>query len=126
MISPTINELGKISKKIIEQFNQEILKKTDVNQWENTNNTVNWFNNIDNKKDCTFIQFDVKGVYPSMTEEILEESISFAKPFIDIDDHKIRTIKHCRKSLLFHNKVAWKNKTTTNCFDVTMASYDDA
>ena len=30
------------------------------------------------------------------------------------------------KSLLFHNNVAWKKKTTTSCFDVTMGSYDDA
>ena len=45
---------------------------------------------------------------------------------MDIDDHKIRTIKHCRKSLYFHNNVAWKKKTTTSCFDVTMGSYDDA
>ena len=45
---------------------------------------------------------------------------------MDLDDHKIRTIKHCRKPLLFHNNVAWKKKTTINCFDVTMGSYDGA
>ena len=109
MINPTKNELGKISKKIIEQINQEILKKTDVNQWKNTNNAINWFNNTENKKDFTFIQFDIKDFYPSITEEILQEAISFAKPLIDIDNHKIRT-KHCRKSFLFHNNVAWKKK----------------
>ena len=42
---------------------------------------------------------------------------------MNIDDQKIRTIKHCRKSLLFHNNVAWKKQTTTSCFDVTMGSY---
>ena len=45
---------------------------------------------------------------------------------MDIDDHKIRTIKHCRKPLLFHNNVAWKRKTTASCFDVTRGSYDGA
>ena len=30
------------------------------------------------------------------------------------------------KSLLFHNNVAWKKKTTASCFDVTMGSYDGA
>ena len=74
----------------------------------------------------TFIQFDIKDFYPSITEEILEEAISFAKSLTDIDDHKIRTIKHWRKSLLFHNNVAWKKTTTTSCFDVTMGSYDGA
>ena len=46
LINPTKNELGKISKKIIEQINQKILKKTDGNQWKNTSNVINWFNNI--------------------------------------------------------------------------------
>ena len=45
---------------------------------------------------------------------------------MDIDSHKIRTIKHCRKSLLFRNNVAWKKKTTTSCYNVTMESYDGA
>ena len=126
LINPTKNQLGRISKKIIEQSNQEILKKTDVNQWKNTSNIINWFNNIENKKDCSFIQFDIKEFYPSITEDILEGAISFAKSLMDIDDHKIRTIKHYRKSLLFQNNVAWKKKTTTSCFDVTMSSYDGA
>ena len=126
LIKPTKNELGKISKKIIDQINQEILKKTDVNQWKNTSDVINWFNNIKNKKDFSFIQFDLKEFCPSITEEILEKAISFAKSFMDIDDHKIRTIKHCRKSLSFHNNVAWKKKTTTSCFDVPMGSCDGA
>ena len=70
---------GKISKKVIQQINQEILKKTDVNQWKNTSNVINCFNNIESKKDCSFIQFDIKEFYPSITEEILEEAISFCK-----------------------------------------------
>ena len=126
LINPTKNELGKISKKIIKQINREILKKTDANQWKNANNVINWFNNIKNKIDCTFIQFDIKDFYPSITEEILEEAISFTKSLIDTDDHKIRTIEHCRKSLSFYNNVAWKKKTTASCFDVTMGSYDGA
>ena len=78
------------------------------------------------KKDCSFVQFDIKEFYPSVTEQILGEAISFAKSLMDIDDHKIRTTKHCRKSLLFHNNEAWKKKTTASCFDVTMVSYDGA
>ena len=126
LINPTKNKLGKISKKIIEQINQKILKKTDASQWKNTSNVINWFNNIENKKDCSFIQFDVKEFYPLITEDILQEAISFPKSFMDIDDHKIRTIKHRRKFLLFHSNVAWKKKTTKSCFDLTMSSYDGA
>ena len=96
----------RISKKVIEQINQEILKKTDVNQWKNTSNIINWFNNIEIKKDCSFIEFCIKEFYLSIPEEILEEAISLAKSLIEIEDHKIRTIKHSRKSILFHKNVA--------------------
>ena len=106
LINPTKNELGKISKRILKQINQETLKKTEVNQWKNTSKVINWFNNIENKKYCSFIQFDIKEFYPSITEEILEQAISFAKSLTDIDYHKIITIKHSRKSVLFHNNVA--------------------
>ena len=126
LINPTKKELGKISKKVIQQINQEILKNPDINQWEITSNAANWFNNIENKKDYSFVQFDIKEFYPSVTEQILGEAISFAKSFMDTDDHKIRTNKHCRKSFLFHNNEAWKKKTTKSCFDVTMVSYDGA
>ena len=68
----------------------------------------------------------IKEFYPQITEEILEEATSFTKSLIDFDDHKIRTIKHCRKSLLFHSNVAWKKETTASCFHVTMDSYDGA
>ena len=61
-----------------------------------------------------------------IAEETLEEAISFAKSLTDIDDHQIRTIKHCRKYILFHNNVAWKEKAKTSCFDMTMGSYDGA
>ena len=27
---------------------------------------------------------------------------------------------------MFHNNIAWKEKTTASCFDVTMDSYDEA
>ena len=40
-ISPRKNKLVKISKKVIEQINQEILKKTDFNQWKNTSHVIN-------------------------------------------------------------------------------------
>ena len=97
----------------------------DKTQATQSTGSITWLNNIEEKY-CSFIQFDIKEFYPSITEEILEKAISFAKSLTDIDDHKIRTIKHCRKSLLFNNNVAWKKKTTTSCFHVTIATYDGA
>ena len=50
-----------------------------MNQWENTKNVTDWFIKIDNKKDCTFIQFDINEFYPAISESILGKAINFAK-----------------------------------------------
>ena len=97
-----------------------------MNQWKSTKNVTDWFKKIDNKKDCKFIQFHIKEFYPAISESILGKAINFAKEFIDIESSNLRTIQHCRKSLLFHMNEAWKNKSTDSCFDVTMGSYDGA
>ena len=55
LINPTKNELGKISKQMIERINQKLLKELQVNQWKNTNDVINWFNHIEKKNECTFI-----------------------------------------------------------------------
>ena len=78
------------------------------------------------KKQLFFHPIRYRRIPPLIAEEIIEETISFAKSLINTDSQKIRTIKHCRKSLLFHNNVAWKTKPTTSCFDVTMGIHDDA
>ena len=38
----------------------------------------------------------------------------------------MRTIFHCRKSLLYLKDEAWVKKSSNDCFDVTMGSYDGA
>ena len=81
-----------------------------MNQWKNTNEVIGWFVNIDNKHQCIFIQLDIKDFYPSITEEILEKSLEFAKQYVDITEKNIQSIKHCRKSLLFLNDESWKKK----------------
>ena len=53
-------------------------------------------------KKTAFIQFDIKEFFPSITEEIVGETISFALQSYSFKDHKIRTTKLYRKSLWFH------------------------
>ena len=97
-----------------------------MNQWKSTKNATDWFKKIDSKKDCIFIQFDIKEFYPGISESILGKAINFAKEFIDIESSNLRTIQHCRKSLLFQINEAWKKKSSNSYFDVTMGSYDGA
>ena len=80
--------------------------------------------NINEKNKCAFIQLDIKEFYPSVTEDILENAITFAKTFISVTDPDLRIIKHCRRSLLFSKEEVWKIKSTRSCFDGTMGSYD--
>ena len=85
LINPTKTELGKISKKIIEDINKQLIEKLKVNQWKSTKNVTDWFKKIDNKKDCKFIQFDIKQFYPAISESILGKAINFGKELIDIE-----------------------------------------
>ena len=43
-----------------------------------------WFRRIKNKSKATFIQFDIIDFYPSITKNILIDSINYARKYIDI------------------------------------------
>ena len=65
---------------------------------------------------CAFIQLDIMEFYPSITEMILANALSFAKQHVKISYKELRIIKHLRKSLLCHNNEAWKKKISDNGF----------
>ena len=85
LFNPRKTELGKISKKIIEDINKQLTEKMKMNQWKSTKNVTDWFIKIENKKDCTFIQFDLKEFSTAISESILGRAINFKKEFIDIE-----------------------------------------
>ena len=120
LLNPTKSELGKVSKFILEKINKNLKDILILNQWKNTNDVLEWFNNISDKRNCAFIQLDIAEFYPSITEKILKNALSFAKQHTEINKNETRTINHCRKSLLFHQNEAWKKKSSYSCFDVTI------
>ena len=126
LINPAKNEPGKVNKLIIEKINKKLISELHFNQWKNTNSVLKWFIDISNKKDCSFIQLDIKEFHQSINKDILTNAIQFAKLHTTIDDKDLRLIMHCRKSLLFLGKETWKKKSTESCFDVTMGSFDGA
>ena len=79
LINPYKSELGKVSKSILENLNQHLVKLLHVNQWKNSASVIEWFWNIEDKKNCTFIKFDIREFYPSITETILDKALLFAK-----------------------------------------------
>ena len=125
LINPVKNELGKVSKLVIEKINK-MISELHFNQWKNTDLLIKWFIDISNKKGCSFIQLDIKEFYPSINEDILTNAIQFAKLHTTIDVKDLRLIMHCRKSFLSFVNETCKKKSRESCFDVTMGSVDGA
>ena len=125
LINPAKSEIGRISKQILEKINTTIRNTTSLNQWKNSLSVINWFNKIQDKQQHTFIIFDIENFYPSITEDLLQNALSFAKTYCTITDKDTNIIMHARKSLLFNNGTTWIKKDS-NLFDVTMGSFDGA
>ena len=126
LINPAKSNLGKVSKTILDRVNNDIRAQTNSNQWRNTDDTIAWFKAINNKDRHTFLNFDIAEFYPSISEQLLDEAITWAKQYSQITGYEIKIIKHARQSLLFNNNQTWTKTNATDAFDVTMGSYDGA
>ena len=124
LINPSKTEIGIISKQILEKINTKVRKDTQLNQWKNTDEVIQWYNSIDNKQQKTAIVFDICNFYPSITENLLDKALEFARKYTQITDENIHIIKHSKNTSLFHKNERWCKKSGK--FDVTMGSYDGA
>ena len=91
---------------------------------ENTKDAINWFNSIKNKQNCTFIAFDVESFYPSISCNLFEKAILFAKQYAKITQEEMNIIMQARKTFLFYNELPWIKKmkggfrySNGRCFD---------
>ena len=125
-LNPAQSQLGKVSKSILDNINNEIRAHTHVSQWRNSTDAISWFQSIKDKQRTSFISFDIVDFYPSISEQLLDRAITWAKQFTKITDRDVTIIKHTRKSLLFHQNRAWSKRNSDNTFDVTMGSHDRA
>ena len=78
-----------------------MISELHFSQWKKTNSVLKWSVDISNKKDSLFIQLYIKELYPSINEDILTNTIQFAKRYTTIDDKYLHIIMNRRKSLLF-------------------------
>ena len=125
LLNPTKTEIGRISKQILEKIVATVREKTKFNQWKNTASVIDWFKNIVNKKRFSFIVFDICDFYPSISEELLNAALDFAKDFIEISDEDRKIIIQARKSLLISKETQWIKKGNS-IFDVGQGSFDGA
>ena len=107
VINPSKKELGLVSKKHLEEIITNVANTIKVNWWWNTKSR--------------FIKFDIVEFFSSISEELLNHSISFARSITTISDSVINIIHHSRKSLIF-DRSAWVKKRSNSLFDVTMGS----
>ena len=125
LLNPAKNEIGRISKAILDKINTEVRSILSLNQWKNTSNVIDWFKGIKDKSVSKFIIFDIKDFYPSITQELLTKALTFAKKHTNVSKEDINVIQQARKSLLFNNGESWIKKDS-GLFDVTMGAYDGA
>ena len=75
------------------------------------------------KKKGRFVQFDICEFYLSISEELLRNSLDYAKTHAKVDDEEVDIILACR-IVLFNNVKTWTEKNTN--FDVIMGAQDGA
>ena len=54
LTNPAKNELGRISKLILDKVNEKIGQEFQLNQWKNTDVVIDWFKQIENKNSYKF------------------------------------------------------------------------
>ena len=103
-----------------------MVQNVNVNQSKNSKSVIKWFTALESKTDWVFIKFDIREFYPSITENILKISLSFANEYQNIPEEDIPMINHGHKSLLFSDNQPRKKKNAEGCFDAVIGSYDGA
>ena len=78
------------------------------------------------KKQSHIIKFDIVSFYRSISRNVLNEAIQFARNYHNINDDMINTIMNSRKAFLFYDGNPWVKKDTLQHFDVTEHSFDGA
>ena len=66
VINPTKAELGMISKQMLTEIITAVKSKSHLVQWKNSDATIDWFTNLENKSRIHLLQFDVVDFYASI------------------------------------------------------------
>ena len=104
LLNPTKMELGRVSKQLIEKVVSEVREKTGLLQWKNTTSCLQWFDKIQDKNQCTFMQFDLANFYGSISKELLDEAVAWASTITNIDEKTKKILYHCRKKISYFIK----------------------
>ena len=104
LIKPAMNEIGRLSKSILDKINNKLRSTTSLNQWKFTSEVINWLNKIEERSKHTFIVFDIKDFYPSISKHFLQKTLNLAKTKVSITQERGKIIYHSRKFVLFKDQ----------------------
>ena len=125
LINFSKSDIGRISKQILDKINLKLTSDTKVNQWKNSISVIEWFNNIWSKDQHRFIVFDIKSFCSSISEDLFNEALIFAKIKVDITNQEMSIIKQSRNTL-FNKNQPWVKKYGNEEFDVPIGCFDGA
>ena len=107
VINPACNNLGKFSKRVLDEINTKCREVAGVSQWKSTQDVLRWFTEIHaqnpTKNKGKFVQFDICEFYPSISDKLLKDSLDYAKNHASIDEEEVDLIMACRRSILFND-----------------------
>ena len=64
LINPSKSNTGKISKVILDTINKKIVRSSEIKQWKNKSNVLDWYANYIDKNKALFVQFDIETFIP--------------------------------------------------------------
>ena len=126
LINTFKSNLGIVSKQILDKINKAVLSGTNVNQWKNSAEVIEWFKAIPLKHKKSFISFDVVDFYPSISKDLLLRALKFASDYINISEQDTDIILHTKKTLVFKDGRPWIKADTNEPWEVAQGSYDGA
>ena len=71
---------------MLERINSELRGKTKLRQWRRTRETRDWFDNLEEKQELTFIKFDVESFYPSISDVLLKVAFEWASELVMVTE----------------------------------------
>ena len=78
LMNPAKNELGRISKTILDNINMKLFQATKINQWKNMVSAIKWFNSLKDKHLMKLVMFNIKDFYPSIMQDLLNKALNCA------------------------------------------------
>ena len=81
---------------------------------------IDRFKAIKKKQQCRFIVFNIESFYRSISSDLFNKALKFAKEIIPIADSDLKIMMHSRKTLLFHENEPWVKQKGDKNFDVPM------